>query len=686
MSQNNNDPVLNENGERESHGFLNKIFGIFSKVQRTADPDNGSVQDDSYTRLQDQHGSMVDFYSGNVILKALHNLSLYASKHLNISVKGDKQEIVGGNSLKNVHGDSADLHGKQGPDERKAAEDYDNAHVQIQQARLDAIENTQGSKVACPVCSTIHLVDRSGPTLVDKVLGWLYKNVPFMCFPLDIVHKVLNALLTPVFLSPTENISLTGGKGCGSPGCVDGQIESPLEALKAADTASDNAMKVHADKINEASVKLKSGGAKFIPFKTDVIFRSGLKKNTAPAYKTKGHNVIAFALTTSSKVSPHRTPAQAAFLALDSSGSCKKVIYCEPHRTHGSVFFDVSNNFTVNAGTPGINLQTGGRVRVDAGDMLMTASQGEAVFGSSNLTTVKGKNIILAAQDFSGDSGVSIESAQTLVTGGFSVKGNAAIKGHLTCDGSLSIPHLICPSMRTESTESSPSKFALEGANWFPVNAGLKSANFAKDLGLRYTMLGYTPTLRGMTALVMEAYDLAMQSKMFEHTVTGMAIGTCFTPLGMYPVLCYPPFGFVLNHVHNHTRCGEDHSHTMTSPMASYHNHRLGWGAERQGASPVPTVPPAYGDSPSPGPKSKPSGACPSGGLYTKGRNEVYNLNTDVPTFFDNEYHNYIPVQIKRSGDGNTFTGGDNNTAPFWSRMLGVPSLSSIICGLPEKD
>jgi len=680
--KNNKDAFYNS-----TEGFFNKLVGFITfKPDHSIDPSGSDIpKNNSYLMIKDYFNSFIRFGSGNIIISAVSNLSLYAAKHLNISVKGVKQEVIAGDKIEVVHGNVKVQHGKQGEEEKKAAQELNDANNAVQEARMSALERTSGAKNACPVCSTTHLVDRDTGNIVDRIFDWLYKNIPYFCFPLDIVQKVLKSIICALALSPVKNIALTGGKGCGSPSCVNGEIESPLAGMKAADAAAASTMKAQADKVNKASINFGAGGAKLEgPYKTDVLYKVGLKKNTAPAYKAKGHHVIAFALTNSKA----ENPLGSANLALDSTGSCKRIVFLEPQPTPGSLMFDVGNKFTVNAGTPGINLQTGGRFRVDAGDMLLTAGEGEAVFGSGNLTTIKGKNIVLAAQDYSGDSGVSIESAQTLVTGGFSVKGNAAIKGHLTTDGSLSIPHLICPSMRTESTANSSSKFKTEGANWLATAQLMASSNFAKDIVFRYVMTGYIMSIMGLYALVVELYDLIMTAMFIEPKPTAIGFGTAFTAYGPAPVLIFPPFGAIWNFKHNHTMAGGDHGHTVTSPKASYWNTRQGWGSERQGASPVPTVPPAFGDSPSPGPKSKP-GSCGGGGLYTKNRNENYNLNIDNPFFFNNTINNYLPITIKRSPDGQTFTSyasGSNRGIPtVFSRVYGVPSLSSVICD-PNTD
>jgi hypothetical protein len=641
-------PLLDEKNEIEGHSIFTKIGGLLFRVYRSFDKTKSNVvRDDSYIELSNNEKAQSKIRissGGHILINAAENLTLGSSKHFNLSIKGNKQEVVSGSSTSYSKGDVKNIKGKQGDSEVEAAKKLQEATAKIQEARLSAMDK-KGEMVACPVCNVTHLVDNHS-SLVQNLFTCIRKYViPYFCFPLDVVEFLAKTLISPI-LTPKKNLALTGSSGCGSPACKGGQIESPVAATKAADKATAQAIKDNSENISKYSKQLGAGGAEIIPYKTDVVFKSGLKKNTVPAYKKKGHNVFGLYFMPGKNGNGH-------VLAMGSKGSCEKVVFCPPQRTHGSVMFDVANNFTINAGSPGVDIQTSGRFNVMAGDMVLNANEGEAVFGSANVTTIKGKNIIMDANDMSGDSGFVVQSQHTMVNGSFNVRGDAAFKGHVTMDGALSCPYLIVPSMRTETTAGSPSKFKVEGANWVGTAAALSIGNLTKDLAFRYLMSGYIMTPSGIYSLICEIYDSIMMAMTAELVETGYGIGEYFIT--------------VWNFKHNHTKVGEDHSHSTTVPKASFWNDRKAWGQERMGGSPIPTPSPVHGDTSSPGPKSK-AGGCGGGGLYTKNRNEKYGLNALDPY----SGLNYIPYNIKRDSGGNlipppqfSVVYGDTTTTPI---------------------
>lgn len=659
MPDNLPNPVLDKNYEKENHTLFTKIGGLIFAVYRSFNKNKSNVvRDDSYIELSNNEKAQSKIRissGGHVLINAAENLTLGAGSSMNVSVKGKKQEVVSGDSIEYVKGNVKKPKGTQGNKEKEAANKLQEITAKIQEARLNAM-SAKGQQVACPVCSVTHLID-SNSSLVDSLFGCIRKYlIPYFCFPLDVIQFLAQSLISPI-LTPKKNIGLTGSDGCGSPACKGGMIDSPVAGLKAADNATSQAIKQNSENISKYSKQLGSGGSEIIPYKMDVTFKVGLKKNTVPAYKKLGHNVFGFYFTPGKNGNGHS-------LAMNSKGSCEKVAYCEPQPTPGSVFFDVANRFTINAGSPGVNIQTSGRFHATAGDVVINASEGEAAFTSSNVTTIKGKNIILDANDMSGDSGLAIQSQHTMVHGSFNVRGDASFKGHVTMDGSLSCPHLIVPSMRTESTPSSPSKFKIEGPNWVGTAAALSVGNLVKDLVFRYIMTGYIMTISGIYSLVSEIYDTIMMAMTLELIPTGIAIGYIYSE--------------VWNFKHNHTRVGEDHTHSSTVPKASFWNTRKGWGQERMAGSPIPTPSPANGDTPSPGPKSKPGG-CGGGGLYTKNRNEKYGLNPLDP------YNggNYIPYSIERNWDGSltetpqfSVIYGNTTTTPITGNYS-APSITS---------
>jgi hypothetical protein len=664
-------PRLDESNEKEDHGLLTKNGGLIFRVFKSLNKKiSNLVTNNSYIELStnDVPQSKIRMSAGgDVFIQSGSNLTVNSLGNASYSTKGNEKKAVSGTYTVYAKRDDKKIVGKQNKKEREAAEKLQKITDNIQEKRLDAMD-TKGNMVACPVCSVTHLVD-SHSSLVDAFFGFIRKlNIPYFCFPLDVVEKLAKALISPI-LSPKKNIGLTGPKGCGSPGCKGGQVESPVAAFKAADKATTEAIKANAEEISKLSKTLGGGGAAVIPHKGDVVYKAGLKKNSAPAFKKKGNHTFGLFFKPGENGNGHS-------LAMHSKGSAERVIYCPPQRTHGSIALEVANNFTINAGSPGVDIQTSGRVNIMAGDVIVNANEGEAVFGSGNVTTIKGKNIILDANDSSGDAGISVQSPHTMFNGSLNVRGDAAFKGHLTTDGAISCPYLIMPSMRTQSTMSSSSKQKVEHANWQAGGLALASTNFVKDIIFRYVMTGYIFTIAGLFALVVEVYDLIMMALTLEMQITGICFGYAACAYGGGPF-----FGYVINYVHNHGKCGDDHSHDINVPKTSTWNTRKGWGQERIAGNSIPTPAPVNGDESSPGPRSKPGG-CGGGGLYTKNRNEKYKVNNLDP--FNGL--NYIASPVKRSADGTLIP------APTFSfvqtAISNVPDydVADTDAGMPKSD
>jgi hypothetical protein len=625
-----NSNVTNRKIEQSTDGLFTEVGGVKIRRQIYVDENNSEIpKNNSYVLIQDMWGSLVRFWRNHIVIRSAGGLSINVGGNKNESIKGDEQKAVAGNSIKYTKQNDKTIKGVQTNKEKKASEELEKINQKVQKARIDAAVNSK-RKTSCPICNQKHLADRgtdlvtSAIRTIERYLGLV---IPWKCFPFDLLHLLATLLISP-FLSLTRNISIRG-QSCGSPACKNGVVEVP--DLNKADQAGARAIKAEQNNISKFSKELKSGGSEAVVYKTDVITKIGLTKNQAEAYKEVGHHTFPLKFVPAEK--------KRDVLAYDSKGSTKRILFLPPQRTQGSWMFDVANNFTINAGSPGIDFQSSGQLTADVGSLSLKAGLGEAYLGSNNVTTLKGKNVILDANDQSGDAGVLISSPHTMVQGSFNVRGDAAFKGHVTMDGALSAPHLIVPSMRTESTANATSKFKTEGANFAGSSQALAAANLAKDLLLRYLYPGYMTTSAGWTSLAVEVYDLLLTSSIIHPEPTGIFIGVC--PVG-------PCAGLIFNFRHNHMRSGEDHSHTVTSPKASYWNTKAGWGSERTAGSPVPTPAAALGDSMSPGPKSKAGGGCGGGGLWIKQRNDRYGLPTDPY-----KGGNFVPGKIKRTPDGN---------------------------------
>lgn len=617
--------------EEQTDQIGSEVGAIKFRKQVSRKDDSRATKNDSFLLIQDWWGSLIRFWHNHIILRTPGDYTVNVGSNRYESVKGDDQKIVAGDRRRVTKGDEKKLT-QFGQKELDAAKELEKINRKVQDARVESAANNK-IKTACPVCGQAHLVDRMSDNFnaiiqtIEKYLGLV---IPYKCFPFDILALLLSALAAP-FLSLTKNIGLRG-KGCGSPSCKEGQVEVP--DLRKADKAGADVIKAERENISKYSRQLKSGGSKVEAHKTDLMIKVGLVKNEANPYKEVGHHTFPMRFVPAEK--------KPDVLVYDSKGSTKRILFLPPQRTQGSLMWDVANNFTVNAGSPGIDFQTSGQLTADTGSLSLKAGTGEAYIGSNNVTTVKGKNVILDANDQSGDAGVLISAPHTMVQGSFNVRGDAAFKGHLTTDGPISVPHLIVPSMRTESTNNATSKFITEGANWQIPAIALRSANLLKDLVFRYAFPGYISTGAGIVALTMEIFDQVMISKLLEPLPTGIYLGSCLNAAG--PGISW---GIVWNFTHNHTRAGEDHTHTVTSPKASYWNTRRGWGGERMAGSPIPTPAAAFGDSLSPGPKSKSGGACGGGALWIKQRNENYGQFGDP--FAGG---NFVPTPITRDPDG----------------------------------
>lgn len=626
--QSDTNPVLNQKLEKEDHGFFTKIGGLLFRVYRVFNKENSNmIRDDSFIELSNNEtvpSKLRISAGGHVLIKSAANTTINSSGHRNETVKGTRQVVIAGKDTVYNKSDKVQLHGSQTDKEKQAAENLQKITEDIQQKRIDAIKNTKGLPQACPVCSVTHLVDTKS-SLISRIFAFIRRTVgSFFCFPIDIIQKLANTFIAPI-LSRKTNIALTAGKACGSPACKNGAIESPIAKLKAADQVSAKAIKANEKQISEYSKILGAGGAEIISKKSDVIHKVGLKKNNAKCYQEVGNHTFAFYFVVGSSY-PNA-------LAYQSKGSAPKIVHIPPQETHGSMMLDIANKFTINAGSPGIELVTTGRIQCIGGDVVINATEGEALFGSGNVTTIKGKNVIIDADDRSGDCGFAIQSPHTMVNGSFNVKGDCAVKGHLTSDGALSVPYLIVPSMRTESTAGASSKQNVEWAQWSYTALAKATANFAIDAVFRYAMTGYIMTIAGLYAYTIESVNLIMLALPIEPMPTGFALGFIYSVVYNFP--------------HTHGTVGNDHSHSVTIPKGSYWNDVKSWGSERKAGSSVPTPSPINGDTPSPGPKSK-GGACGGGGLYTQARNEKYKLKKTDP--YDGR--NFIPLNIKRLPDG----------------------------------
>jgi hypothetical protein len=309
---------------------------------------------------------------------------------------------------------------------------------------------------------------------------------------------------------------------------------------------------------------------------------------------------------------------------------------------------NIQNNLKITTGNAGMDLLSTGEIGIKGGSVHINGSQGEVSLTSKNLTTIGGGNVLIAADNKSGDTGVCIDSKHTYVRGAFNVNGDTAMLGGLTVDGALSVNYINCPAMPAPSTMNGSNDFVNHHANWLGTGVSLNAANLSKktaDYVLQPSLL-MTPV--GITDMFMEVYNLALMTIPIEIMPTGIFKGVS---AGFGAGVC---FGLVWNFTHNHTLAPSDHTHETPVPNGGYWKRAAGAGQARVAGNPSPSPAPTSGNYPRPAPRVW-GGGCGGGGLYSKVRNLKYNINSDDA--FNGG--NYVTTTTVRNSDGSVYPPSD---------------------------
>jgi hypothetical protein len=642
------DPLqISKNQETTTNSINSRYSGIQMVDSKVVDPNGSQTTDDrSFITGQNSWGTLWKMVKGNFLVRAYNNISLNASGDVHVTGH-NKQETLTGDKGIYVKGKTQNLSGEQEDSHKEALSEYQTVVNEITKNSHDAMHNTQAERVACPICAQKHLVDDKSDNWAT-IFDYLNKICPgYLAGPFQAFRTVMNKVYIP-FLSQKNTIGMNSGEGCG-PGCENGMREGLSNKFQASQKAVEKGFKDNEDKLNKISEKLGNPSPVVQGHKDNEVQIYGLPgsgQEVSPYVQVKGqYNTIPTHFLVS--------PTQKNSLITKTKGSCPKIIFVPPTQIPtGALMFNIQNKFDIITGVGGTNIISTGEIALKGGSAHINGSQGEASITSNNLTTIGGKNVLITADDRSGDTGVMIQSKHTFVGGSLNVTGDVALKGHLTTDGALSVPYIIAPTQSAETTLAASSKYATEGANWVGVGLGLNTTNFVKDLATQFLLRpSFAMTVDGITKITMETFNLIMMARTLEWPVpTGIfwGVGAGF---GVVEVQ-----GFVWNFTHNHTLAGNSHTHQFDQVKGSYYKTLQGWGGQRTAGSPAPTPAPTHGDYPSPGPNAK-GGGCGGGGLYTKARNTKYNLGDGDP--FNGG--NYVPVTINRNPDGSL------NPSPYFS-------------------
>ena len=626
--------------------------------------------DRSYVLLQDKFHSLIQFIGGQVTLKAASDIFIGAGQNLYFSVRGDVQWNYGGDKHEYIQGNHTVQYGEQTEEKQKAAKKLQELTKSIDKTKMDTIESEEGSDMPCPVCTQKFLTDRA-QQISDKAFKIVRKYLPNFPYPLDVIQKYINMLIVP-FLSTTSNASLNGGQGCGSPGCKNGKVKTAVTAIQNANDKAAKELETKQEEIKEQQKKLGTGGSQVQRYAGDVVIDVGLIPNDSPTVTTrkgeKGQHVTPFGLVNAAK-------PQEGF-RLDTTGSAEHAIHSDPLINPGSMVVNVANKLTVNGGSPGIEINTSGKLQSNAAVQTIAATEGELVLTSANRTIVKGKNVIIDAKDGSGDTGFRVDADNIMMAGKLSITGDLGLKGSLMMDGGLHCTHITCPSERLNTTPTGAAHQVHSNATWNTPLNGMQST-VLDTYDKAYKKIGRDV----FNTLSLNILNLAEIKTIIEETYSTILIGipidnegipTGYAYAGWYPYGTVPlfvegvcsyggsVFGWVIpgqylpvyNFPHNHGSPGDDHSHDYSVPAFDGYDNAASARAARPNPSHVPTPAKAKGMGSKPGDKSLGDiTSCGGGGAGFGGnvsssrskRNKGFNISGDGKAFNGKNYVDLTP-------------------------------------------
>jgi hypothetical protein len=661
---------LTNNISYHTDGLYSEAGLLEFKNNVQTDEHGSYIPDDrSYVLLQDKFHSLIQFIGGQVTLKAASDIFIGAGQNLFFSVRGDVQWNYGGDKHEYIQGNHTVQYGEQTEEKQKAAKKLQELTSSIDKTKMDTIKEVAGADMPCPVCTQKFLTDRA-QQLSDKAFKIIRKYLPNFPYPLDVIQKYINMLIVP-FLSTSSNAALNGGQGCGSPGCKNGKVKSAITAVQEANDKAAKELESKQEQLKEEQKKLGTGGSQVQSYTGDVSINVGLAVNDAKTVSIRDgekSTTTPFGLKNAAK-------PQDGF-CLDTSGSAPHALHSDPLINPGSLNVNVCNKLTVNAGSPGVEVNTTGKLQINSAVTTVAATEGELVLTSANRTILKGKNVLIDAKDRSGDNGCRIEADNTMVAGKLSVSGDLALKGSLMMDGGLYCTHITCPSERLNTANAGGAHQVHSNATWNSPLNGLQSTlldtydkaykKVGRDI-FNFLSLNIL-NISEIKTLIEETYSTILLSTTIDNT--GLATGfglTGWYPYGTVPLLVIGACSYggtvvgyvypgqilpIFNFTHNHGSPGQDHAHDYSVPAFDGHDNAASSRAARPNPSHVPTTAKKKGMGVKPGNTSLGDiSSCGGGGAGFGGgvsaakskRNKAYNIAGDGSGFNGKNYVDLTP-------------------------------------------
>jgi len=274
------------------------------------------------------------------------------------------------------------------------------------------------------------------------------------------------------------------------------------------------------------------------------------------------------------------------------------VVHIMPNKTSaGDLFFRSANDIKMIAGSPGISMESNGKISITGGFLDLNSTDGPAILTSKNVTNVNGEKVHIT-----GAKGIGLTAPSVGVNGNLSVSGNLGVKGSITLDGALSVKHLKIKTMRSETTSNSSPKSTSNATTYYTGGAaGINIFDKIKNVLVRdnpLKMLMLTP--KGLLTIFQEVYDRILLMIGIHPVPTGYFVG--------YGA------GVVFNFTSNSSKVPDDHSHQFDAPQMTRAADNAAWvNMADDPSSEAPNPAPAQGDDPVGGPHSL--AGCGGGGF-----------------------------------------------------------------------
>lgn len=617
----------------------NKIIGEAGRLELNSHYEVDGIGshlplDRSHVILQDKFKSYFALKAGAALLKSIADMSIDVGRNYSFSVKGDAQFTYGGNKHEYIKGESTILKGDHSTQARQAAKNLQKTVSEIHDKKVQAFNETKGTKTPCPVCVQKLLTDKSN-ALSGRILQTLKKYLvpPWMPFPIDKIQKYLGMLIIP-FLSVDTNFGLLG-KSCGHPKCNNGMIETNDGKFQAANKVAETELKNKQNEITKQEKNIKASPS--VDHHFDLHLKSGHEKNTIDPYAKKG--------ISSPMITGHEA-GKNGDLALSQKGAIEDMaIHVGVDSTPGgNIFLDAANKITLNAGAPGLMLSTNGHTEVYGGSIDVVSTSAGLTLASKSKTIISGKNIQIDADDRSGDGGVDIKSKSTHVSGKLSVDGDLSLLGSLRLNGAVHTPLLVTRSTRYQTTPSSPCIPESNTPNWNTPLLGTQQAtqhSIWTDIlyGANTAINKFETTVSSLTNIVQRTINKVNVVKPIDNNGQATGYAMVYDYVTKSPVDCYVTVlgvvcaGFVrpamipiFNAPHNHGMISGDHTHDFEAPAMRTYDSTKALNANSFSPSHVPT-PAGEPTGLSPGPDSLGGDCGGNGSAFVNAANGIASRN-----------------------------------------------------------